>query len=147
MDTLFENPLRVLAKEIAAGDVIVLSPELDAELCEVIRQGFPSCFPYEGAVLLWTAPSGDSDDLESKVKQSFLSEVARVAGLNPAQGVQVQWDAASAPALRMPMAILQEYLDELDLPAHLYIVALDGSWCVCFRFEGEMGFGYARQQQ
>jgi hypothetical protein len=42
----------------------------------------------------------------------------------------------------MPIATLAECIGKLlEIPQHLYVVAEDYSWCICFSMEGYMSFG------
>jgi len=41
---------------------------------------------------------------------------------------------------------LPELLRDIDKPEHKYVFALDGSWCLLWSLEGQLGFGIAPTQ-
>src|SRR5207249_9696613 len=131
-----------------AGDVSILGREEDELYWKLIRHSFPvGIFPYRGASICWLRseiPAGD-DPVASELAWvgKFLAEVSRTVRLRPDDRLVLLWDDPDYRTLVLSLALLERYVDDLrSISSHMYVLPPECNWAMCFRIEGDMGFGY-----
>lgn len=105
-------------------------------------------FPFIGSSIDWAKvpysidDNADAEDYFSSAT-SFLERITNRMGFNDSDAIIVVGDSAMEVALSLSLETLKRHLEDfLILPQHTYIVSPDVSWCVCFRMEGNMSFGF-----
>jgi hypothetical protein len=144
-----QEMMEALAPLAASGDLEVCTPEEEEAFADGIRRCVPAYFPYVGAELyrgraaVSGGPPQPADPLGNAA--AFLESAMRAAGVEGDARLTLLWDDVGYRALRVRARTLLGALAELlSQPAHLYVVPEDLSWCVCFRFEGDMGFTFTQ---
>ena len=117
------------------------SHEEDGLVAEFSRK-FPSTFPHEGsAVYVPAGPRGQWDDYIMRAKK-LLKDAVEISGRSCNEEIAVLWDQNGYPALSVPASLLIAHLDLfVSMPPHMYVIPFDVTWCVCYRMEGDMGYG------
>ncbi len=142
-----EELFQILAAPLASGEIALCPPEEEEKYCHLIRTYFSlRSFPYPQASVLRLADSHTQRESAiewAKRAALFLEEVAPIAKLKATVRVGVVWDDANYPILWLPFDLVMRYLEDLLwMPPHMYIFPPDVSWAICFRMEGDMGFGF-----
>jgi hypothetical protein len=127
---------------ISAGDIIVLN-ELEGE---AVNQLLLDKFSFFGSLIDWkktknhTGHSGLTasavEDLFPRFFREHLSECASGLAFYANDGAPLK--------LRGTVAAFEKNLQAfIDLPHTNYFIAVDGSWCLTLRLNGDMDFGEA----
>lgn len=120
----------------------------DRKLVEQIRATFSTSFPYKGAIILLSTDDNEEEDSSfDSLAKRLWREVRDAAKVEAGQGLYVLWDEYSYRSVQLQAHTVEKHLSDLiALPPHMYIIPEDVSWCICFRMEGDMGFGFASQR-
>lgn len=138
-----EQLLAILSEHIVSGQVTASTEDAEYYTKELI-QGFSPYFPYEGASIYQDGnPNPDPYFPYFEFARKFFEQVVKEVGLNETDFLVVVGDNAMDVALSLPLELVRRYLDDLlNMPQHAYIVPRDVAWCLCYRMEGDMGFGF-----
>ncbi len=108
-----------------------------------LMKAYPSC----GSKIDWARVPGSVERAEERADfqiiqfVSFFDQVVQKFRL--VGDVVYVGDSATDFALAGSMECMREALPELlAIPQHHYLMGPDGSWCMCFTMEGNMGFGF-----
>jgi hypothetical protein len=129
-----------LRDAISEGEVIMLD-ELEGG---VINQLLIDKFPFSGTFVDWEGTANHRrhyelsaaavDDLSPRFFREHLSARRSEPAFYANDGVSLK--------LRATVAVLETHLQAfIELPHTSYFLAVDGSWCLSLRMNGDMDFG------
>lgn len=145
MNNYFEELLLADLKGVLSTGQLV---RLDAA---VILACLADTYPIQGSDIDWAALKiteqqyAAFSDEQLTAFIHFFNSMQKKYGLS----ANVYWvgDSAVDFAIFGNIALMVGVLDKLlSIPQHHYLIAADFKWCMSFRFEGHMFFGYNDQK-
>lgn len=136
MNTLEEELVDSLKPVIDVGKIRIITD--DSPFIQVLSRNFPPYFPFEGSMVF-----GNVDETDKDASLSFFDAFCRDACIPENSFVTVVGDNVLTAAYECQVDTLGMYLLEFtSLPQHTFILTADGRWCLCYRFEGDVGYGH-----
>jgi hypothetical protein len=120
----------------------------DSTLWLEIVENYTQYFPVNGATV-----SVDMDPRKDWTEYVERGRLLFAEAMNAAQApweepVFIVWDCAECPNMIILPSLVLKYLDSIvSRPCHTFILPGDATWCVGYRMEGFMGYGFATEKK